>query len=600
MDVARVLLNETCNHRCAFCNARREVERAVVASAGAVRQRIDESRAAGPRTLVLTGGEPTLRRDLPAIIGYAARGGCDVVLETNATRIDTAVAATLARAGLGRARVHTPAWGSDADAITGEPGGFERARAGIGALLGAGIEVELSVPIVAANRDQVAAIPAGVVDANLAIAALVVVVPVQAPDPATLLSTSEVAAAVTDLAEAARSVGLTIRFGLDTFIPPCAFDRSGRVAHMYSMTRGGAERPGYAREPACASCNVADRCPGVSADLRAREPSFQVRPIVEDRMRRRLSIISTVAEQIERELVTREVYRRSDGSVIPSHTVRVNFHCNQACRFCFVSTHLPPADDAAVRAAIVELAEQNGILALSGGEPTLNPKLVDYVALGKERGAREIEIQTNATRFGNSDLASRLHAAGVTDALVSLHGAAAEVSDHVTAAPGTFVKTVAGVDALVETPIRVRLNFVFCQANMSDFPAYVDMVAERWPSVALTISFVASSTDVVPRTEQLMPRYSDVMPYLSRGLAKAREAGLAVSGFESMCGIPLCLVPDDIAAFYGLAEIAEGADGGEFLETEACQQCDLRSRCFGLRRGYADLHGTSELRPIRS
>jgi wyosine [tRNA(Phe)-imidazoG37] synthetase (radical SAM superfamily) len=317
-------------------------------------------------------------------------------------------------------------------------------------------------------------------------------------------------------------------------------------------------------------------------------------------MRRRLSIISTVAEQIERELVTREVYRRSDGTVIPSHTVRVNFHCNQACRFCFVSTHLPPAQDAAVRAAIIEVAEQNGILALSGGEPTLNPRLVDYVALGKERGAREIEIQTNATRFGGSDLAARIAAAGVTDALVSLHGASAATSDHVTAAPGTFAKTVAGIDALCATDIRVRLNFVFCQANMSDFPAYVDMVAARWPDVALTISFVASSTDVVPRTEQLMPRYSDVMPYLSRGLSAAREAGLAVSGFESMCGIPLCLVPDDIAAFYGLAEIAEGADGGEFLDTEECQRCDLRRRCFGLRRGYADLHGTGELRAIRS
>ena len=49
-----------------------------------------------------------------------------------------------------------------------------------------------------------------------------------------------------------------------------------------------------------------------------------------------------------------------------------------------------------------------------------------------------------------------------------------------------------------------------------------------------------------------------------------------------------------------LAEITEGLDRGEFIKTEACQSCDLGRRCFGIRRGYAELHGTSELRPVRA
>jgi hypothetical protein len=65
-----------------------------------------------------------------------------------------------------------------------------------------------------------------------------------------------------------------------------------------------------------------------------------------------------------------------------------------------------------------------------------------------------------------------------------------------------------------------------------------------------------------------------------------------------MCGMPLCLAPVDKRAQLALAEIPAGHDGGEFVRTEACGRCDLSTRCFGLRRSYAELHGTSEPRPI--
>ena len=52
-----------------------------------------------------------------------------------------------------------------------------------------------------------------------------------------------------------------------------------------------------------------------------------------------------------REMVQRNDARGPDGSRVEECLVRVNFHCNQSCRFCFVSTHLPAPDPAAVTAA---------------------------------------------------------------------------------------------------------------------------------------------------------------------------------------------------------------------------------------------------------
>jgi len=311
-----------------------------------------------------------------------------------------------------------------------------------------------------------------------------------------------------------------------------------------------------------------------------------------------------VEEQTAREFVG---YDEARGArAISEYTVRVNFHCNQACEFCFVSTHLPPPAEAAVRAAIERAGAERAALVLSGGEPTLNPRLTDYVRLAKRVGVRTVELQTNATRLAERGLAPALAEAGLDRAMVSLHGSTAPLSDDITGAPGTFADTVRGIDALVETAIHVRLNFVFCQANRDDFPSFIDFVAGRWPSLVgasaidtgIVFSFVGSHTDVVPRSRALIPTFTEIMPALLAGLARARGLGLHVGGFDSMCGMPLCLVPPEERSHFSTIELAPTAGAGEFVKADACASCAEGHRCFGVRRGYAELYGTAELRAI--
>lgn len=599
MYSVRVLTNETCNQNCGFCNARRPVERAAVVAPAAVRARVGEAVRAGAREVVLTGGEPTLRRDLAAIVAHArAAGAQQVTLETNGALVDDARAAALAEAGLDLARVHAPLWGEACDAITRDEGGFAGTLAGMAALAKAGIAIEIAAPVVRDNVDRLATLPAAIAASKLPIRALVLAVPVAGPDAAALVPLREAARAIQETAAAARDLDVIVRLDPGAVVPPCLFPQPARVAALFSLTRGGGERADHAHLDGCGECAVRDRCPGVPRAALDREPGLVVRPIHDDKTRRRLSIVSTVEAQIERELVTRDLQRTLEGELIRENIVRVNFHCNQACRFCFVSTHLPPAKQDAIVAAIEEIGRERGILTLSGGEPTLNPRLVEYVALGKRLGARTVELQTNAIRLADGGLARALVEAGVDRFFVSLHASTAEVSDAITEAPGTFDKTVLGVDEIAATAATLRLNYVFCERNQADFPAYVAMVHARWPAAEICVSFVASSTDVVPREKSLVPRYTDVMPHLAAGLRLAKRLGVRVWGYESMCGVPLCQVPDDLPEYWNLAELPAGLDRGEFIKAEACQRCDYGSRCFGVRRGYAELHGTGELRPL--
>ena len=590
----RVLTNETCDHRCSFCDTRRDHERVAIAGRAAVRSAIDAAR--GAAEIVLTGGEPTLRRDLPRLIARARAVAPTVVLETNGAHLDEARVVLLAAAGLSIARLHVPGMRVHAE-VTGDPAGWTRLCAAAAVLGAAGVRVEAVIPIVAATLGELETLPAAIAAAMPQVVALRARVIIEAPQPTALASPTEAIAGFERLGDAARRVGLPLALDPATFVPPCLLARPDRHAHAYALGPGGAARPGHHRVIACGSCVVVDRCPGVPAPWLGHAEAH-ARPLAEERLRRRLSIVSTVEAQIERELVTDELWRRTDGKTVDARIVRIGFACNQACEFCFVSTHLPAAPREQVAKAVDDIAGRGGVLVLSGGEPTLDPGLVDWIRRGKAGGACEVELQTNATRIDPA-LAMALVDAGLDVAFVSLHAATAATSDAITHAQGTFAQTCRGLDALAGRVPRLRVNFVFCRPNIDEFPEFVDLVATRWPAAALTVSFVAPSTDLVPQNVRLVPRYTEVMPQLLEGLRRARGHGLEVGGFDSMCGIPLCLVPhSERAPLLRLAPIPEGIDRGEFVKAEECGECGLRARCYGVRRGYAELHGTSELRRV--
>jgi MoaA/NifB/PqqE/SkfB family radical SAM enzyme len=609
MRSERVFTNYRCNQHCTYCSVRQESDDLQSIQPARLRAQIDAQVDAGAAQIVLTGGEPTLRRDLPSLVAHARGRGARVAVETNATQLDDSAAQALAAAGVTTVLVNLSGVGEALDAVTRDPGGFARTLEGLRALVRVGLAVEIGAVLVRSTRDLLPALPDAIVAAlaDLAtdgaprpIRAFVLTLPVESPEAGELLTYEEAVPIIQALEARVRAHGIPLRLNPDAAPPPCVFPSGARLNHFYTLSGAGdarAPRPGQRKLAACAGCLVDGACAGFAEAYLARHGVPSLQPIVEERARRRLSIISSVEEQQRRELVTPSRKLVPGHGLVEESIIRVQFHCNQSCAFCFVSTHLPAMDDADVRAAIVEAGARGHKIVLSGGEPTLHPRLVEYVALAHAHSRFPVELQTNAVRLDDPALVESLRAAGLAEAFVSLHGATAERSDAVTQAPGTFARTVVGIDQLVRTPIRVQLNFVLCGANYTDLPAMIRLCATRWPRAAVCISFIAPSSDVVPRDRRLVPRYSDVLPFVAEALALAHALKVAVHGFESMCGLPLCLVPAGRFADE-LAEIPPGFDGGEFLKTDACRRCGLESRCYGVRRGYAELHGTDELRPV--
>jgi hypothetical protein len=105
------------------------------------------------------------------------------------------------------------------------------------------------------------------------------------------------------------------------------------------------------------------------------------------------------------------------------------------------------------------------ILALSGGEPTLNPRLLDYVELARAHGARAASSFRPAIRLGNRTPFEHSKTP-VSPRHSYHHGSYAELSDAVTCS-GHFRKPSLG-SMRSRKRIHLRINFVFCEQNYRD------------------------------------------------------------------------------------------------------------------------------------
>lgn len=146
-------VTHVCNLRCAHCYDAAPGNRAdlTTAQAGAVIDRLAE---VGVRFIAFSGGEPLLRRDLFQLIDRCNLKQIGFAMRSNATRVTPLVAQRLSEAGLQVAGISLDGATADAhDAVRGA-GAFDQTRAGIEALLAAGIRVNIEVVLTRRNAAQ--------------------------------------------------------------------------------------------------------------------------------------------------------------------------------------------------------------------------------------------------------------------------------------------------------------------------------------------------------------------------------------------------------------------------------------------------------------
>lgn len=128
---AKIKLTARCNLRCAFCCFWRMKHQPELTTEE-VRQVIDDLAELDCRKIHFSGGESTLREDLPEIVRHATDKGIRTSLTTNCTLMTPTLAEELLRAGLRGFSVSLDGTSHEShDALRGVKGAFKRTIAGL-------------------------------------------------------------------------------------------------------------------------------------------------------------------------------------------------------------------------------------------------------------------------------------------------------------------------------------------------------------------------------------------------------------------------------------------------------------------------------------
>jgi len=151
-------ITRRCNLKCVHCYAQsKDIHYDNELSTHEGKVLIDDLSAFGAPVLLLSGGEPLIRKDLPELAGYAVEKGMRAVISTNGTLITKEKAKILKDIGLSYVGVSLDGMEEIHDKFRGVKGAFKSAVEGIKNSQDAGIKVGLRFTI---NRFNVSEIPA--------------------------------------------------------------------------------------------------------------------------------------------------------------------------------------------------------------------------------------------------------------------------------------------------------------------------------------------------------------------------------------------------------------------------------------------------------
>lgn len=301
--------------------------------------------------------------------------------------------------------------------------------------------------------------------------------------------------------------------------------------------------------------------------------------------------------------------------------------CNQKCIFCARGGDEKPIEfidtNRAKEVLVEKIREGYDELLFDGGEPTLRKDLPELINYAKEIGFREVTILTNAVSLAQESLVKRiLSVRDIKDFnlnfSVSLHSHRKSVSERLTQAPGTFDKTIKGIENLIKNGCcNIDLYYLITEYNYKDLPGFINFVHKKFPEIKyITFSFIYPSGAAL-KNMKIFPRLSKAAPCFLKALELCRRFQINFS--ITTCGtIPLCFLKGYEYLLIGQQEQDQPHRVGimdsrkntgfklatkEFhaqskVKMSSCVNCAYNDECAGIWKVYADRYGTGELKPV--
>ena len=301
--------------------------------------------------------------------------------------------------------------------------------------------------------------------------------------------------------------------------------------------------------------------------------------------------------------------------------LRLGTVCNQNCIFCFnkfMKSYELSIEEA--KEAVSSLSEiQKEYIIFSGGEPTLYQKLPELISYAKNLGFKIIGIQTNGLKLEDCKCLKTLADEGLNYVYISIHSSNPDVSNEITGVNGGFYKTLKALRNALDLGLYVETNYVINSKNYKDILSFVKLIGSFSERIIIEFSY-ALPLDNKEEDKKFLPRLSDIKPFLVEALDYCSSNGIKFR--ISSCSIPYCFcgnhlegcvelkhmtgiknrketVPD-YEHIPGMSSERRGANlwSTKRKKVVACEDCALSEVCNGIWRGYLEIYGEEEIKPI--
>jgi MoaA/NifB/PqqE/SkfB family radical SAM enzyme len=275
----------------------------------------------------------------------------------------------------------------------------------------------------------------------------------------------------------------------------------------------------------------------------------------------------------------------------------MHFKCNLKCEHCMIEGTMdwlkPESMDQFERILALNAQQRRwkGLI-LTGSEVTLRSDLPDLARMARASGFAHVRIQTHGMRLADKGYCRELLDAGVDEYFVSVTAADAASHDAITAVPGSFDKTLQGLENLDTLDGVVSLtNTVITKRSYRQLADLVGRLSHlrRLAQMEFWNYWPMRETD----NKDLIASHLEVLPFLREAIAAAGAYGRAVA----VKNFPECLLGEDRDALdNGQPKLIIDPEFWPEFMRNGFHQCVHRrycgaSRCLGLNTAYVNKYG---------
>lgn len=256
----------------------------------------------------------------------------------------------------------------------------------------------------------------------------------------------------------------------------------------------------------------------------------------------------------------------------------------------------------------------------TSGEPTLNPRLPEFIMAARRLGVPVVSLISNGRMFANPNFTLKVLKAGLNLLNVSIHGHNKRIHDGLTRSPGAFEQLSKGLVNLSRfgriSNLKLRTSTTVNKRNLPYLRELI-LFLQRFSIEQYVFNAIQPAGRANNHFDKLVPTYTEIVEGYYQMLKSFGERRIPAY----LVDIPHCLtedVPPENRGFFEERFISENQQDCQFelptpqadkgpvsywgqgkTKLDTCHQCKYDRVCDGIWKPYLRVYGTDEFKPVR-